>query len=60
VAWLKMYEPSREPVETARSKMEHRRSGEGKRVKGKTCTSFSAVVNRARFICDARRKITRC
>jgi hypothetical protein len=55
-----MYEPSREPVETSRSEMEHRRSGKGKRIKGKTCTSFSSFVNRARLICDARRKITRC
>ena len=54
------YEPSREPVETARCKMEHRRCGEGKCVKGKACSPFSPFVDRARFNRDARRKITRC
>lgn len=53
-----MYEPSREPVETAGGEVEHRRRGEGERVKSKTRSPFSPLVNRARFDRDARRKIT--
>ena len=56
----KMYEPPGEPVGTARSKIEHRRSGESNRVKGNPRISLSIFVNCTRFDCDARWQITWC
>jgi hypothetical protein len=55
-----VYEPSREPVGTARSKIEHRCGGERKGVKGNPSRSFSITAKGARLGCDARRKITWC
>jgi len=53
---VKVYEPSREPVGTARSKIEHRRSRKRNCVRGPA----SVGVNRDRFGGYARRKQTWC
>jgi len=53
-----VYEPSREPVGTARSKIKHRCCRERKRVKGNSSRSFSIDAKGVRLGCDARRKIT--
>jgi hypothetical protein len=43
----------------ARSKIEHRRSGERNRVRGDNASIF-AVSKGARFSCEARRNLTWC
>ena len=53
-----VYEPSREPVSSARSKIEHRRSRERNCVRGPAAASVG--VNRDRFGSYARGKQTWC
>jgi hypothetical protein len=54
-----MYEPSREPVRTARSKIEHRCSRERNCIRG-TAAAASIGVNWDGLGSYARRKQTRC